>query len=48
MALLVQKLWGGKQLSKPVFRYLKTKKKEVPTAVKLGEGGGGKALMARS
>ena len=27
MALLVQKLWGGKKLSKSVFGYYKTKKK---------------------
>ena len=48
MALLVQKLCGGKELSKSVFGYSKTKKKrkEIPTAIKLW-GGGGKALMAR-
>ena len=47
MALLVQKLCGGKELSKSVFGYSKTKKKrkEIPTAIKLW--GGGKALMAR-
>ena len=46
-AILVQKLWGEKKLSKSVFGYFKTKKKEkkVPMAIKL-EGGGGKALMA--
>ena len=49
-AILVQKLWGEKKLSKSVFGYFKTKKKiqqkKVPMATKL-EGGGGKALVAR-
>ena len=48
MAILVQKLWGEKKLSKSVFGYFKTKKKfkkKVPMAIKL-EGGGGKVLMA--
>ena len=42
MALLTQKLWEGKK-SKSVFGYFKTKKnkKKVPTAIKLGGGGGG-------
>ena len=35
-AILVQKLWGEKKLSKSVYGYFKTKKKL---------GGGGKALM---
>ena len=43
MAILVQKLWGEKKLSKSVFGYFKTKKKiqqkKVPMATKL-EGGG--------
>ena len=33
-AILVQKLWGEKKLSKSVFGYFKTKKK-VPMAIKL-------------
>ena len=33
MALLVQKLWGGKKLSKSFFGYYKTKKKKVPTDI---------------
>ena len=37
--ILVQKLWGGKKLSKSVILRLK-KKKESPMAIKL-EGGGG-------
>ena len=48
-AILVQKLWGEKKLSKSVFGYFKTKKKfkqkKVPMAIKLE--GGGKALVAR-
>ena len=45
MALSVQKFGGGKMLSKSVFGYFKTKKKQKkgPTAIKLGGGGGGKA-----
>jgi len=46
-AILVQKLWGEKNLSEFVFGYFKTKKKiqqkKVPMAIKLE---GGKALMA--
>jgi len=40
-AILVQKLWGEKTLSKSVFGYFKTKKKKkkVPMAIKV-EGGG--------
>ena len=41
-AILVQKLWVEKKLSKSVFGYFKTKKnskKKVPMAIKL-EGGG--------
>ena len=37
-AILVQKLWGEKKLSKSVFGYFKTKKikeKKVPMAIKL-------------
>ena len=37
-AILVQKLWGEKKLSKSVFGYLKTKKnskKKVPLAIKV-------------
>ena len=41
MALLVQKLWGGKKLSKSVFGYFKNKK------MPLNSGGGVEALMAR-
>ena len=36
---IVQQLWGEKKLSKSVFGYFQTKKKEVPMAIKL-EGGG--------
>jgi hypothetical protein len=43
-AVLFQKLWGEKKLSKSVFSYFKKKKKKVPMAIKL-EGGGGKALV---
>ena len=37
-----QKLWAGKKLSKSVQLYFKTQKmlKKVPTAIKLGGGGG--------
>ena len=44
IALLVQKLWGGKMLSKSVFDYFKTdnKKKKVPTAISSGGGEGGR------
>ena len=46
-AILVQKLWGEKKLSKSVFGYLRLKQeKKVPMAIKL-EGGGGRALVAR-
>ena len=42
-AILVQKLWGEKKLSKSVFGYFKTNKKnstkKIPMAIKL-EGGG--------
>ena len=42
-AILVQKLWGEKKLSKSIFGYFKPKKKiqqkKVPMAIKL-EGGG--------
>ena len=41
-AILIQKLWGEKKLSKFVFGYFKTKnkiQKKVPMAIKL-EGGG--------
>ena len=42
-AILVQKLWGEKKLSKSVFGYFKTKKKfQWPLRLR----GGGKALMA--
>ena len=45
IAILVQKFWGEKKLSKFVFGYFKTKKKKkVPMAIK--RGGLGKALMA--
>ena len=46
-AILVQKLWGEKKLSKSVFGYFNTKKKfkkKVPMAIKL-EGGGDKSLV---
>ena len=43
-AILVQKLWGEKKLSKSVLAILRLKKK-VPMTIKL-EGGEGKALMA--
>ena len=50
-AILVQKFWGEKKLSKSVFGYFKTKKKnskkKVPMTTKLEGGGGGKALVAR-
>ena len=40
LALLVQKLWGGKKLSKSVSAILRLKKqKKVPTAIKIGGGG---------
>jgi len=47
-AILVQKLWGEKKLSKSVFGYFKTKKyfKKVPMAIKLEGGGWVKALVA--
>ena len=42
-AILVQKLWGEKKLTKSVFGYFKTKKKfqqkKVPMATKLGGPG---------
>ena len=43
-AILVQKLWGEKKLTKSVFGYFKTKKNKVPMAIQLE--GGGKTLMA--
>ena len=49
MAILVQKLWGEKKLSKSVFGYFKTKKKfkkKVPMALS-SRGGGCKALVVR-
>ena len=48
-AILVQKLWGEKKFSKSGFGLFKTNKKflkKVPMAIKLEEGGGGKALVA--
>ena len=48
MALLVQKLWRGKKLSKSVFGYFKTKKeKKKSSDCHEAWGGGSKALMAR-
>ena len=41
MALLDQKLWGGKKLLKSVFGYKnKNQIKKVPAAIKLGGRGG--------
>ena len=42
MALLVQKLWGGKSCQNPFLAFLRLKKN--PTAIKLGGGGGGLGL----
>ena len=48
-AILVQKLWGEKKLSKSVFGYFKTKKKiqKKKFLWPLSSRGGGKALVAR-
>ena len=41
MALLVQKLWGGKKLSKSVFGYFKTRKNFKKFRRPLSSRGGG-------
>ena len=48
-AILVQKLWGEKKLSKPFFDCFKTKKKIQKKKFRwpLSSRGGGKALVAR-
>ena len=48
-AILVQKLWGEKKLSKSVFGYFNTKKKIQQKKFRwpLSSRGGGKALVAR-
>ena len=47
MALIVQKLWGGKKLSKSVSATLRlTKQKKFRIPLSSVEEGGGKALMA--
>ena len=45
-AIFVQKLWGEKKLSKPVFGYFKTKKKKIRWPLSSRGEGGVKALMA--